>query len=255
MIVNYLVRTYGKTTPVDTKNARDKLQTTSWNERDTIDTFTHRFMQRLSIYNDSVSASKHKRHTIYTDDEVTMLYLQLLATTMPNDYSLYNAIQEMYSKYELEMEEFDQINIHVSYIQRKLQRLVLTQGHHIHNDRSTVIQRSRRSFNRPPSSLRQTVHNRHRHQANTVLQSQKYNHFHKMEASSNVSCSSCLSERVGRVYCRLRVDSDWGSDQVAWIIPIKLVVDFLHIMTCHTGQCKYAVLCLARRLWNDSRHC
>jgi hypothetical protein len=65
MILQYLVKTYGTTNLVDAMNARDKLQSTSWNERDNVDTFTHRFMQRLSIYNDSIVASRHQRHTIF----------------------------------------------------------------------------------------------------------------------------------------------------------------------------------------------
>jgi hypothetical protein len=121
LILQYLVKTYGNTTLVDAKNARDKLQSTSWNGRGTVDTFTRRFMQRLSIYKDSIAASKHQRHTIP----------QLLATTMPHYNHLYNAVQEMYSKYELEIEELEEINVHVSYIQRKLFRLELTEDNHI----------------------------------------------------------------------------------------------------------------------------
>jgi hypothetical protein len=133
-------------------------------------------MQRLSIYNDSIAASKHQRHTIYTDDEVTMLYLQLLATTMPHYHHLYNAVQ-VYSKYELEIEELEEINVHVSYIQRKLFRLELTEDNHIHNDKTNIAYRPRHSSNKQPSSSRPFSNNprRHRHQANFALQSEKFN--------------------------------------------------------------------------------
>jgi hypothetical protein len=33
LVLSYLVKTHGNTTLVDTKNARDKLHSTTWNER------------------------------------------------------------------------------------------------------------------------------------------------------------------------------------------------------------------------------
>jgi hypothetical protein len=130
-------------------------------------------MQRLSIYNDSIAGSKHQRHTTIADDEVTLLYLQLLATTMPHHHHLYNAVQEMYSKYELEIEEFEKINVHVSYIQRKLFRLELTEDNHIHNDKSNTTYRPSHSFNKHKPS-RHYPNNPRRHQANFALQSAKF---------------------------------------------------------------------------------
>jgi hypothetical protein len=105
-----------------------------------------------------------------------MLYLQLLVTTMPHYHHLYNAVQEMYSKYELEIEELEEINVHVSYIQGELFRLELTEDNHIHNDKTNIAYRPRHSSNKQPSSSRPFSNNprRHRHQTNFTLQSTKF---------------------------------------------------------------------------------
>jgi hypothetical protein len=102
-----------------------------------------------------------------------MLYLQLLTTTMSHYHHLYNAVQEMYSKYELEIEELEEINVHVSYTQRKLFRLELTEDNHIHNDKSNNKYRPSHSFNKHKPS-RPYPNNPRRHQANFALQSQKF---------------------------------------------------------------------------------
>ena len=95
LILQYLVHTYGNTTLVDAKNARERLESTVWNEHDTVDTFTHRFMQRLSLYNDSIALSTTQKHKMYSDDDVTMLYLQQLVTTMPTSHNLYREVQTL----------------------------------------------------------------------------------------------------------------------------------------------------------------
>jgi hypothetical protein len=59
LLLQYLVSTYGSTTIIDASNARDKLESTSWNDRDTVDSFTHRFMLRLSKYDESIYASSN----------------------------------------------------------------------------------------------------------------------------------------------------------------------------------------------------
>jgi hypothetical protein len=164
LILQYLFNTYGNATLVDARNAREKLESTIWNEHDTVDTFTHRFMHRLSLYNDSIISSRTQINKIYSDDDVTMLYLQLLVTSMPTGHNLYR-VQTLYSKYELDIEAIDHLNIHISHIQRKLYRLELTRDAHVAEERTTTQHRPRRHSYKPPSS-KQASRNYPGHHAN-----------------------------------------------------------------------------------------
>jgi hypothetical protein len=89
VILQYLMTTYGYTTIIDCSNACQKLESTLWNDRDTIDSFTHRFMLRLSNYNESIFANTRNTTRPYDKDEVTILSLKLLVTTMPTSHALY----------------------------------------------------------------------------------------------------------------------------------------------------------------------
>jgi hypothetical protein len=51
LVLQHLVTAYGNTTTIDSSNAREKLESTLWNDRDTIDSFTHHFILRFSNYN------------------------------------------------------------------------------------------------------------------------------------------------------------------------------------------------------------
>jgi hypothetical protein len=72
LVLQHLVATCGNTTIIHSSNAREKLESTFCNDRDTIDSFTHRFMLRLSNYNESVSANSSKNNQPYGPDQVTI---------------------------------------------------------------------------------------------------------------------------------------------------------------------------------------
>jgi hypothetical protein len=73
LILRYLFDHYGNTTDVDISHARQRLETTLWNDRDTIDTYTQRFMKRLSVVQESIAARSDIQHTTLTDDYITLL--------------------------------------------------------------------------------------------------------------------------------------------------------------------------------------
>jgi hypothetical protein len=70
------------------------------------------------------------------------------------------------------MEVFDQLNIHISQIQRKLYRLELTRDAHIAEDR-TASHHLPRHHSPKPTSAKRLPANQPGHHANSDLQSQK----------------------------------------------------------------------------------
>jgi hypothetical protein len=129
-------------------------------------------MHRLRLYNDSIASSGTQNQRIYSKDDVTMLYLQQLVTTMPTNHNLYREVQTMYSKYEFDMETFDQLDIHVSHIQRKLHRLELTYESHIEEDRHSISNQSNHHLRQHRLPTRSST--KHKYQAHSALQSQKF---------------------------------------------------------------------------------
>jgi hypothetical protein len=95
LILQYLLNHYGNTTDVDISNAKQRLETTLWNDRDTIDTFTQRFMKRLSVVQESIAARPDKQHISLTEDYVTLLYLRLLITSIPKTHDLRRYMQSV----------------------------------------------------------------------------------------------------------------------------------------------------------------
>jgi hypothetical protein len=117
LILKYLFSHYGNTTDVDISNAEQKLETTHWNDRDTIDTYTQRFMKRLSVVQESIAARSDKQHISLTEDYVTLLYLRLLITSIPKTHDLRAVIQTLYAKCQSEMTTFNVLDTNVSTIQ------------------------------------------------------------------------------------------------------------------------------------------
>jgi hypothetical protein len=163
IILKHLMATYGCTTIIDCSNARQKLESTLWNDRDTIDSFTHRFMLRLSNYNESIFANTRNTTRPYDKDEVTMLFLKLLVTTMPTSHALYREVQTTYTQCELNINRHGHLDTDTTEIQRDLQALELTLRA-ISND------------------IHQAKQCQHRQHANTAFQSKKF---------KNVKCWGC----------------------------------------------------------------
>ncbi len=174
MILQYLFSTYGSSTFVDARNAKEKLESTFWSPRDTIDSFTHRFMYRLSQYNDSIAANSTQRTKTYSSDEITILYLHQLVTTIPTTHNLYREVETMYSKCERDLEAFDQLDTNISNIQHRLQRLELTYHANTNETRSNTHSQSHRNFTRSLSKQLSSPNKPSRQQANTALQSRKF---------------------------------------------------------------------------------
>jgi hypothetical protein len=169
LILQYLVSTYGSTTIIDASNARDKLESTSWNDRDTIDSFTHRFMLRLSNYNESIYASSNNNTQPYEPDQITIFYLKLLVTTMPTDHHLYREAQAMYTQGERKLVRQGRLQTNTTEVQRELQMIELTINANTYDNRPTE-----RPSNREHYTRQKTVHTKPPHAANVALQSSKY---------------------------------------------------------------------------------
>jgi hypothetical protein len=157
LILQYMFSHYGNTTDVDISNAKQKLETTLWNDRDTIDTYTQRFMKRLSVVQESIAARPDKQHISLTEDYVTLLYLRLLITSIPKTHDQRAVIQTLYAKCQSEMTTFNTLDINVSTIQHDLFQLELTEVAHIDATDNHTYHRSHRPYQKhKPSHIRQS---------------------------------------------------------------------------------------------------
>jgi hypothetical protein len=178
LILHYLVSHCCNTTDVDISNARQRLETTLWNDRDTIETYTQRFMKLLSIVQESIAARSDVQHTTSTEDYVTFLYLRLLITSLPKQHDLRTAIQTLCAKCQADMASLNTLDTNASSIQHNLFQLQLTEDAHIDATDSHGHHWSHRPYHKqkPP-------HNHpFKQRANAVQHSKRYR---------NIKCWGC----------------------------------------------------------------
>jgi hypothetical protein len=175
---------------------QDKLESTSWNDRDTIDSFTHRFMLRLSNFNESIYASSNNNSQPYEPDQITILYLKLLVTTMPTNHDLYREVQVMYTRGERDLVRQGRLETNTTEVQRDLQTIELTLRANTYENRPTE-----RPSNRERYTRQKTVHTKPPHAANVALQSSKYKKIKCWECGHGHQLRNCPTSEKNGSHC------------------------------------------------------
>ena len=188
-ILKYLNNAYGGTSMLDAEQAMERLKDVRWDTSDTIDSFTNRFMKRVTDYNTSViSAQGQSASQPLKDIDILLRYLKALVLTMPQDHALFTKVEDKYEDIEEKIQIGETVKETFSRIQETLRRQeanrALSSSRRQPTTREPDMERSRRynprsnNNNRRPPPRGSKVH-----KANAVHTSQKFR--------GEVKCWSC----------------------------------------------------------------
>jgi hypothetical protein len=75
MILSYLINHCGNITGIDVSKAKERLEQTLWNNKDTMDTYAQCFKKRLSVIREGILARPDLNYMLPTKDQATMKFL------------------------------------------------------------------------------------------------------------------------------------------------------------------------------------